>query len=316
MHKLCTYVLAAAALIAVGSQRSSAAEFITFGGGPTGGTYYAICTGLAKIFNAHVKNVEARVRATSGAFENPVLASAGKIDLGPTNANLAVWAHDGAEVYKGKQQPNIALFMGGLAGGLLQIVVLADSSIKSIDDLKGKRVAVGPQGNTTALMMKQLLETYGITTNDYKQVFVNYNDGFSALADGNVDAAIINTAPPVPAVKEIAIRKVIRILPVSDDKRKAFLDKYPFYSEGVLAKSVYGSDADVATLGSYNIIIVRKDLNADLVYNLVKSAYENLDELRAAHPSARAIKIETGPKGGLELHPGAARYFRERGVLK
>ena len=316
MHKLCTCTVAAIALLAVGTQRSTAAEFITFGGGPTGGTYYAISTGLAKIFNAKVKNIEARVRATSGAFENPVLASAGKIDLGPTNANLAVWAHDGIEVYKGKQQPNISLFMGGLAGGLLHIVVLADSPIKSVADLKGKRVAVGPQGNTTVLMMNQFLGTYGIAPNAYTPVYVNFNDGFSALADGNVDAAIANNAPPVPAIKEVGIRKSIRLVSVPDDKRKAFLDRYPFYRDGVLAKSVYGTAADIATLGTSNIIIVRKDLNADLVYNMVKAAYENLDDLRAAHPSARVIKIENAAKGGLAPHPGAARYFKERGVLK
>ena len=316
MRKLWTYAAATVAFVALETQRSPAAEFITFGGGPTGGTYYAISTGLAKIFSAKVKDVEARVRATNGALENPVLASAGKIDLGPTNANLAVWALGGIEVYKGKQQPNIALFMGGLAGGHLHIVVLGDSPIKSIADLKGKRIAVGPTGNTTALMMNQLLGLHGIAPNAYTPVYVNYNNGFSALADGNVDAAIVNTAPPVPAVKEIGIRRSIRLLSVPEDKRKEFLDKYPFYGQGMLAKSIYGTAEDVLTLGTSNIIIARKDLKPDLVYSMVKAAYENLDDLRAAHPSARVIKVENGPKGGLPLHPGAARYFKERGVLK
>lgn len=316
MHKLCTYAAAAIVMMAVGTERGTAADFVTLGGGPTGGAYYAISTGLAKVFSAKVKNVEARVRATSGALENPVLTSAGKIDLGPTNANLAVWALEGSEVYKGKQQPNIALFMGGLAGGMLHIVVLADSSIKTIEDLKGKRVAVGPQGNTTALMMNQFLAQNGITPGDYRQVYIGYNDGFSALADGNVDAAIINTAPPVGSIKEISLRKSIRIIPIAADKRDAFLKKYPFYGQGVIAKTLYGLAEDTPTVGTSNIVIVRKDLSTDLAYNMVKAVYENLDELHAAHPSARVLKVETGPSGGLPLHPGAARYYKERGALK
>jgi uncharacterized protein len=316
MSKLCTYTLAAVAVIAVGTQRSTAADFITFGGGPTGGTYYAISTGMAKIFNAELKNVEARVRATSGSLENPVLVSAGKVDLGPTNANIAVWALAGDVVYKGKKQPNIALFMGGLAGGSLHVVVLADSPIKSLADLKGKRIAVGPQGNTTALMMNQLLGTYGVAASDYTPVYVNYNDGFSALGDGNVDAAIVNTAPPVAAVKELGIRHNIRMLSVPDERRKTFLDKHPYYRAAEIAKTTYGTKEDVSTVGTSNIIIVRKDMDANRVYNMVKAVYDNLDDLRAAHPSARVIKIENGPKGGLPLHPGSEKYFGERGVMK
>jgi TRAP transporter TAXI family solute receptor len=316
VNRLFIYAAAAATLIAAGADRTLAAEFITIGGGPTGGTYYAISTGMAKVFNAELKNIEARVRATSGGLENPVLASGGKIDIGPTNANLAVWAYEGSEVYKGKKQPNIALFMGGLAGGLLHIAVLADSPIKSIEDLKGKRVAVGPQGNTTALMMNQFLSMEGIAPSQYTQVYVNYNDGFSALGDGNVDAAIVNTAPPVAAVKELGIRHNIRLLSIPDEKRKAFLDKYPFYGQGRIAKAIYGTNEDISTVGTSNIIIVRKDMDANLVYDMIKAVYENLDDLRATHPSARAIQIENGPNGGLPLHPGSERYFRERGVLK
>jgi TRAP transporter TAXI family solute receptor len=311
------WMLALAVLaVAWTGRRVDAADFITIGGGPVGGAYYAISTGLEKIFNEKMKGVEARVRATSGAFETPVLASAGRIDIGPTNANLAVWALQGSEVYKGKQQPNIALLFGGLAGGYLHVVVLGDSPVKTLADLKGKRVAVGPQGNTTAMMMDQLLSLYGIAPGDYRHVYVNFNDGFSALGDGNVDAAIINTAPPVAGIKELSLRKSIRIVPVEADKAKAFLEKYPFYTEGTIKKTLYGTSDDVPTVGSANIIIVRKDMPDDLVYRMVKTVYENLDELRAVHPSARAIALENGPKGGLPLHPGATKYFKERGAIK
>ncbi|HET9714923.1 MAG TPA: TAXI family TRAP transporter solute-binding subunit [Pseudolabrys sp.] len=317
MHNLkFTYAVLVSALIAFASAPTRAAEFITIGGGPLGGAYYAISTGLEKIFNEKIKGVETRVRSTSGAFEAPVLASAGRIDIGPTNANLAVWALQGTEVYKGKQQPNISLLFGGLAGGFLHVVVLGDSSIKTMADLKGKRVAVGPQGNTTAMMMDQLLAVYGIAPGDYTHVYVNYNDGFSALGDGNVDAAIINTAPPVAPIKELSLRKSIRFIPVSAEKKTAFLDKFPFYTAGTIGKSVYGIAEDVPTVGSANIIIVRKDMNADLVYQMVKTVYENLDQLRSVHPSARAISLENGPKGGLPLHAGAEKYFRERGAIK
>ncbi|MCC7079296.1 MAG: TAXI family TRAP transporter solute-binding subunit [Burkholderiales bacterium] len=161
-----------------------------------------------------------------------------------------------------------------------------------------------------------MLGIYGIAPSDYTPVYVNYNDGFSALGDSNVDAAIVNSAPPIPGIKELAIRKSIRLLPVSDDKRKAFLEKYAYYRAGILKKSVYDTAQDVVTLGTSNIIIARKDLDTGLVYNMVKAVCENLDTLRAAHPSARVVDIKDGTAGGVALHPGAARYFREQGILK
>lgn len=303
-------------LILMSGGAEAETRFLTLGSGPSGGTYHAIIAGLAKIYNAHLNGIEARVETTSGAFENVVLVSSGQVDAAPTNANLAVWALEGTEVYRGKQQPNIALLMGGLAGGSLHIGVLDDSPVRSIGDLRGKKVAVGPQGNTTALQMALLLKGFGIGSGDYSPVYVNYNDGISALADGTVDAAIINTAPPVAAFKELGFRKKFRFLPVPEDKRREFLAKYPFYSAEAISGRVYGLPEDTSTIGSINVIVVRKDLDADLVYQMLKATYDNLPELQAAHPSAKAINPANGPGGGLPLHPGAERFFKQRGVLK
>lgn len=165
-------------------------------------------------------------------------------------------------------------------------------------------------------MMNQLLRLYDISPSDYSPVYVNYSDGFTALADGNADAAIINTAPPVAGIQELGIRKDFRLLNVEDEKRAAFLEKYPFYSQGRISKETYDLAEDVPTVGSVNLIIIRKDLEEDLVYDMIKSVYENLDVLRASHPSARVIAVENGPHPSLPLHPGAERYFREVGVLK
>lgn len=104
-------------------------------------------------------------------------------------------------------------------------------------------------------MCTHMLGIYGIAPSDYTPVYVNYNDGFSALGDSNVDAAIVNSAPPIPGIKELAIRKSIRLLPVSDDKRKAFLEKYAYYRAGILKKSVYDTAQDVVTLGTYLIAV-------------------------------------------------------------
>lgn len=144
MQKIASFIAAGVLTVLMGGI-ASAQQFITFGGGPTGGTYFAISSGMAKIFNERLENIEARVRATSGAFENPVLIETKEIDLGPTNANLAVWAREGTEVYDGRKMDNVSLFMAGLAGGLLHVVVLADSDIKSLADLKGNRWPSDPR---------------------------------------------------------------------------------------------------------------------------------------------------------------------------
>ena len=149
------------------NQAAAKTTFLSIATATMGGSYYPIGVGFAEIFKTKVPDVEAKVEVTGGATENPKLVGAGDSDMGFTNANLAYNAYTGTGIFKGKKYDKLRLMFGGVAPGTFHIVVLADSKIKTYGDLKGKKVAVGPQGGGGLSMLPDVLSIYNLTMNDF-----------------------------------------------------------------------------------------------------------------------------------------------------
>ncbi|HWP68971.1 MAG TPA: TAXI family TRAP transporter solute-binding subunit, partial [Rectinemataceae bacterium] len=189
---------------------------------------------------------------------------------------------------------------------------LANSPIKSFGDLKGKRVAVGPAGGGTLDILKVLLEAYGMNTKDITPNYLSYEDGFSQLADGNVDAAFALSGYPASAVMQTAATNKIKFIEVEADKLASIMKKYPYYSDITIAKSVYKTAQDAVMIGVQNVLIVRKDLSADTVYAITKALFDNLPEFAAANANAKQIDIKKASQVPVPLHAGAEKYFAEK----
>ena len=272
--------------------------------------------GIADIINRNIPNVEARVEVTGGGLENPKLVGSGESDLGFTNY-FAYLAYNGLKPYD-RKYPDIRLLFAGVAPGAYQIVVNAASGISSFADLKGKRVAVGPQGGGAITQFPQILEFYGLTFNDIKPSYMSYEEGVLALTDGRVDAALVSAPVPSPAITELSASRNFKfaIISMSEAIRKAFLQKYPYFTSVDIAPEVYGLPEIVRTVGTVNMVIVNAKLDENLVYEITKNIFDNLDVLKRAHPSASSLSLQSAVSVQfIPFHPGAERFFRERGVL-
>lgn len=292
-------------------------KMISIATASVGGSYYPIGVGMAEVIKKYVPNVDANVVVTGGGAENPKLVGEGENDLGISNSNYIFDAYNGQGGYS-KKYTDLRLLFSGVAPGAFQAVVKADSPIKSLGDLRGKRVAVGPQGGGSAPNLAKALEFYGLKLEDVKPSYMGYDDGFTALQNGQVDVAL-NTAPlPTSGVKSLAASNFkFRLLSMESDKLQALLKKYPYYNPITIPKDMYSLEGDVQIFGTTNMAIVSARLSDDLVYQITKAIFEHLDVVAQAHPSAKSLSLKKAVESPpIPIHPGAEKYYREAGALK
>jgi hypothetical protein len=291
--------------------------FLSIATATMGGSYYPIGVGFAEAIKAKVPGVEAKVEVTGGATENPKLVGSGDSDMGFTNANLAYNAYTGTGIFKAKKYDKLRLLFGGVAPGTLHIVTLAASHVRTYADLKGKKVAVGPQGGGGLSMLPDILGIYNLTMNDFTASYLSFDEGVQAVIDKHVDAALVQAPHPAPAVKNIQGSGVkFRLLEMTDAERDQLVQKFPYYNKVDLPANVYNLPAVSKLAGSTNVVVVNADLSTDLVYQITKAIFESVDQLRKVHPSAASISVKNAVSNVIPLHPGAAKYFKEVGAIK
>ena len=314
-HHIALFLLAVSCTMGL-ADSSHARKLLTLGAAPMGGTYYPTGIALADILIKYAPQVDIRVEVTGGTVENPVLMQQGELDLGLANADMAYFAYNGKPPFKTPLGDLRTMFVG-LAPGVVQYAVLKDSGITSIKDLAGKRIAVGPRGNSSGLLFMDILKFHGVNPADVTRSFVSFADGVGELVDGHVDMAIVQAGLPAPALQEAFTGyKQLRILSFPQKELEAFLRENPYYIPALIPQSTYYQmDSDVTTLATQNMVIVHASLPDDQVYAMTRAVFEHLPELYAAHPSLRSVTLEHAAKSPIPLHEGAIRYFREMKVI-
>lgn len=199
--------------------------------------------------------------------------------------------------------------VGSLHFSVLHMMTLKGSSINTIADLKGKRVAMGPAGGGTTPFLKQVLGLHGMTLKDITPSFLSYNDGFSQLADGNVDAAFALSGYPSGAVMQARVTKELKFIKLGD--MKAALAKYKNYNQVVLDKSVYKTPEDGHVLGVKNMLITDASADPEKIYKITQAIYDNLEEFKKINAYAKQIVPSESVTLKIPLHPGAERYHKK-----
>jgi len=202
---------------------------------------------------------------------------------------------------------------------LVHIVVSRASGVKSVRDLKGKRVAVGPAGSGTEQNALQILEIYGVGEGDLRAaVRVSFTAAVDQLKAGGVDAAFFTTARGAPIVSAAFGSGQLALLGVGATAGEALGRKYPFYTRGEIPANTYrGQEREVATASVMAMLVARSALSEELVYRFTKAMFDNLPQLYAAHAAARNLTLQTALVGmPLPLHPGAERFFKEKGISR
>jgi len=283
--------------------------------GGTGGTYYPLGGGMAKLWKDSIPGVNVTVQATGASVANVRLLAKKEADLALVQNDVADYGRAGKEAFaEMKEQYNNYLAVGSLYPEVVQIVVPADSSIRKIEDLREKKVVVGAAGSGTELASRQILAAYGIRykdSNDVSPLYLGFSEGATVLKDNSADALIIVSGVPNAALADVQTTTRIRLLPIDLNKLK---NMYPFYV-GFLAKAgtYKGMDHDVQTVALKATLVVRDEINSNLVYEMTKALFEKASAL--GHAAAREFDAKLAAQGvTIPFHPGAARYLREQGV--
>ncbi|PMR72883.1 TAXI family TRAP transporter solute-binding subunit [Billgrantia endophytica] len=297
--------LLAAAPLAVAQQLSIAT-------GGTGGVYYPIGGGFAEMINEHIEGASATAEVTGASVENMGLIMRGDADLALVLADTAYQAWSGSGDFEGRQIENTRA-LASVYPNAVQLVVLADSDVQSLEDLKGKRVSVGAPGSGTELNARALLEANGITYEDFTPQRLNFNETADAIRDGDIDAGFWSVGPPTSSILNLAATRDIRLIGFSDEEIDNAREEEPVFAAYELRAGMYdGMDEAVQTISIPNVLVVNSDMDEELAYELTKLLFERTDDLIAVHPAANDTTVEfTMESTPVPLHPGAIRYFEE-----
>ncbi|MFF2288087.1 TAXI family TRAP transporter solute-binding subunit [Peribacillus butanolivorans] len=282
--------------------------------GGTGGTYYPLGGQIGNIISDNTKaNITPQ---TSGASaENMETLRVGEAEIAFSQTDIGAYAIEGKEMFEGKPIDNIQA-ISSLYPETVQLVTTAKSGIKSVSDLKGKKVSVGAPGSGAYINAMQILEIHGLSDKDIKAQNLSFDESTDGIQAGNIDAAFITAGTPTGAVEALSVQNDIIIIPMADDKVQALVDKYPYYAEDTIPSGTYKIKSDIKTVAVKAMLVVSKDLDEELVYEMTKAIYENTDKI--THAKGKFITPETALEGlgDMELHPGAAKYFKEKGVTQ
>ncbi|MFC3883314.1 TAXI family TRAP transporter solute-binding subunit [Bacillus songklensis] len=310
---LLTMVMILTACGGDGKTTSGAKKQISIVTGGTGGTYYPLGGAMADIISDNT-DASATAQASGASAENMQTLSNGDADIAFTQTDIASYASEGKMMFDGKPIKNIKA-IGTLYPETIQIVTLKEKGIKSVEDLKGKTVSVGAPGSGTYANAEQILEIHGMKMDDIKAQNLSFDESTEGIQDGTIDAAFITAGTPTGAVESLSATKEVSIIPIADDKIQALIDKYPYYIQDSVPAGTYKLQAEVKTVAVQAMLAVTEDLDEELVYDITKTIFENTDKI--THAKAKLIKAENAVEGaGIPFHPGAEKYFKEKGLLK
>jgi len=289
-------------------------KVVTIGAAPLGGTYFIWAGGFAKLLNDKM-GIPGNVESTGGPVHNVQLLQAKNLDFGMVTSAPAYegFIGDPEGWSKGKKHPDIRVIFP-MYTTYFQMYSLKTTGIMSILDLNGKSVGVGPVGGTPATYWPKILEAAGVKPK--RIVNASSSDLNSQLKDGMLDANGQSVGLPWVTITEVETTHEVSVYGVPADIAKKINEKIPSLALGSMPKGTYKSnpDKEIPTLTVWNFMAVHKDAPEDFVYEVVKATFANVDILIAAHKSAQEVKPEAIVTSPIPLHPGAVKYYKEKGI--
>ena len=294
-----------------------AAEFINILTGGTSGVYYPLGVSLSQIYGKAMPDAKTSVQATKASAENLNLLQAGRGEIAFTLGDSLSDAWKGDAEAGFKAPLNKLRGVAGIYSNYVQIVASADSGIKTLADLKGKRISVGAPKSGTELNARAIFKASGLDYKDFAKVeYLPFGESVELMKNRQLDATLQSSGLGVASLRDLATAVKIVVVPIPAEVVAKVGDAA--YQPGIIpAKTYEGQNEDVATAAIQNFLVSHEGVPPEMVYKMTKSMFENLDQMVAAHAAAKAIKKENAVKSmPLPLHPGAEKYYREIGLLK
>ncbi|GAF56954.1 LOW QUALITY PROTEIN: TRAP transporter solute receptor [Psychrobacter sp. JCM 18901] len=269
-------------------------KFLTIATGGASGPYNIIGTSLSEVY-VKTFGVNSKTQTTGASVENVNLLTQGKVDMVLALSDVVTDAVEGKNNF---EQPitNIQQ-IAVLYLNVVQIVTSKKSGIKNIEDLRGKRIAVGDQGSGTEVNARTLLEGFGITYDDVTVDYLGFAEAADGMKAGKIEAAFFSSGLPNSSLMELEQGLDLQIVTINQDKLKEIIATKPYFKTFEIPAGTYGNETAVPTAAIMNALLVSSDLSEADGYKLTKALFDNLDGLKTAHQAANDISLETARDG-------------------
>lgn len=288
---------------------------ITMATGGTSGTYYAVGGAMQSVLGGKLTLSDITVESTGASKANVNLITDGEAQMAILQSDVISYAHTGTNTFAETGKEDNALWVAGLYNETVQII--AKKGIESVADLKGKTVCMGDVGSGTRVNAEQVLAAYGMTADDVNAVSGSFQDGVDGIKDGKVDAAFTVAGAPTTAITDLATTNEFSMISLSDDALAYIKSNFPFLVQDNLPSGTYkGVDAETKCVAVQAALVASKDISEDVVYEMLKSMFDNKAELESAHAKFKFLDAKYAVSGAsVPLHPGAEKFYKEMGVL-
>lgn len=291
--------------------------YLNIATGGTAGTYFPLGGAFAEIWNSKISGVNVTAQSTGAAVANINLLYDKKIEIAIVQNDIAWYAHNGKAMFEGQTFENLR-GLAVLYDEPIQMIT-TDPSIKSLADIKGKRVSVGAIGSGNEANARQIIATAGLDfEKDIQARFLPYSETISGMKDNQIDVALFTTGMPNAGIQELGLQRKVIVVPIDSDVASKLIEEFSFFTKLVMPANTYKDQTeDIDTITVKSMLAVTSEMSDDLAYQLTKQIYENHDRVVAAHTVGKFVVPENALKGmSLPLHPGAEKYFKEIGIIK
>ena len=296
-----------------------AQQFFRIGTGGTAGTYYPVGGMIANAVSQPGKIV-VTAQASNGSVANVSGIAGGALESGFSQADVATWAYTGTGAFEGKAKVADLRMIANLYPESLHVVVKKGSGIRSVADLKGKRVALDEPGSGTLINARMVLAAYGIKESDIKPDYIKPNQAGDKLKDGSLDAFFFVGGAPAGAIAELASSGVgIELVPIAGPEVDRLIAQFSFFSTDEIPDNAYKGVAGVKTVSVHAIWATSSKQSDELIYKVTAALWNPATRklLDSGHAKGREIRLETATTGlGIPLHAGAEKFYKEQGLIK
>ena len=313
-------VLVAAAAVISGAAIAQQRVFFGIATGGTGGTYYPLGGMLAQLISNKAsvdgRKITATAEAAGASVGNAKLLGTRDIESAFVAADILDAAYNGKNQFAGAALKNLRA-LGALYPETVQLITRADSGINSVKDLKGKSISSGAPGSGQYQLVTDLLRVNGINRNEVREDSSSFSQAVDKIKDGNLHATLITAGVPVAAVTDFAQSHALKVIPLAGPEVAALLKEQPYYTQVQLPANTYrGQAAAVPTLAVMAIWATHDAVPENVAYEVTKALYENTAIMGQVHVQGKNITLATATAvAGVPLHPGAVRYFEEKGLI-
>jgi uncharacterized protein len=321
MMKSFKFATLGAAIAMMGTVATAEERFITIGTGGQTGVYYVVGQSICRLVNRNTAEtgIKCTAPSTGGSIANINAIAAGDMDMGVAQSDWQYHAYNGTSEFEGKQfDKERAVF--SVHSEPFTVVARADSGVSSFDELFGKRVNVGNPGSGQRATMDVVLNAMGKSDADFALASeLKPAEQSAALGDNKVDAIIYTVGHPNGSIQEATSTVDAKLVPVTGEAIDKLVSENPYYAKAVIPGGMYaGNPDDVETFGVKATFVTSSDVPDDVVYEVVKAVFDNFDRFKGLHPAFSTLQEEEMISAGLSapLHPGAEKYYRERGWIE